>query len=193
MDYRFLLKRIRYILFNPARAWSYIRDEKLPIKYVRNSYFFPILALVTLCAFTGSIIFTNATLSPVYSVFMALKYFLLHLIVVFFSAVVLSEITKALDLGKNFLISFKLIVYSLTPFYLCQVISHLFESLVFINILSLYGLYIFWTGAEKLLDPPEHKKMPMLIAIFVVVAGFFIAGSIVLSSVVDRIYFGFFA
>jgi hypothetical protein len=44
-----------------------------------------------------------------------------------------------------------------------------------------------------MLNPPEHKKMPMLVAIAIVVAGFYIAGGFILSGVIDRIYFGFLA
>jgi hypothetical protein len=193
MDYRFLYNRIKYIILSPTRAWSVIREEIRPIRDVRNSFFFPLVLLVTISSFLGSIIFTNSTLSPVYSIFVALKFLILHLAVVFTSAVIFGEITKALDLGKDFTVSFKIIAYSIAPLLICQIISHLFESLIFVNILSLYGLYIFWIGAEKMLDPPEHKKMPMLIATLVVVAGFYIAGAILLTSLTDRIYFSFFA
>ena len=193
MDYRFLFNSIRYIILNPNKAWRVINEEKRPIKDVRNSFFFPLVLIVTVCSFLGSIIFTNSTLSPIYSVFVALKFLILHLFVVFTAAVIFGEMTKALDLGKNFTLSFKIIAYSIAPLIICQIISHLFESLIFVNILSLYGLYIFWIGAEKMLDPPEHKKMPMLVTTFVVVAGLYIAGTFVLTSLTDRVYFAFFA
>jgi hypothetical protein len=193
MDYRFLYNRIKYIILNPPKAWGVIKSENRPIKDVRNSFFFPLVLIVTICSFLGSIIFTNSTLSPLYSVFIALKFLILHLAVVFSSAVIFGEITKALDLGKDFTVSFKIIAYSIAPFLLSQMISHLFESLIFVNILSLYGLYIFWVGAEKMLDPPEHKKMPMLVATFIVVTGLYIAGAILLTALTDRIYFGYFA
>jgi hypothetical protein len=46
---------------------------------------------------------------------------------------------------------------------------------------------------DKMLDPPEHKKMPMLIAITISLAGLIIAGNLILTMVVDKIYFTFFA
>jgi hypothetical protein len=193
MDFKFLYHRIKYIILNPAKAWNYIFEENRPLKDPRNSFLFPLVILITLSAFLGSIIFTNATLSPVYSVFIALKYLILNLFVVYASAVVFSEITKALDLGKDFTVSFKMMVYSLAPFFICQIVSNLFESLIFVDILALYGLYIFWVGAVKMLNPPEHKKMPMLVATFIVITGFFISGSIVLSAIIDRFFFKYFA
>jgi len=193
MDFRFLYNRIKYIIVNPPKAWMVIHDENRPIKDVRNSFFFPLVILVAISSFLGSLIFTNSTLSPMYSLLVALKFLILHLVVVFTSAVIFGEITKALDLGKNYTVSFKIIAYSVAPFLICQIISHLFESLIFVNILSLYGLYIFWIGTEIMLNPPEHKKTPMLVATFVVVATLYIAGTILLSSVTDRIFFGLFA
>lgn len=193
MDYKFLFNSIRYIILNPAKGWRIIYEEDRPLKEVRNSFFFPLIILASLCAFLGSIIFTNATLSPVYSVFVGLKYLLLYSFVIYTSALVFGEITKALDLGKNFTLSFKMIAYSLAPFMICQFVSHLFESLIFVDVLSLYGSYIFWIGAIRMLNPPEHKKIPMLVATFVVVTGFYIAGNIVLTSITDRIYYAVFA
>jgi hypothetical protein len=193
MDYKFFLQRLRYIILNPVRAWDIISEENRTTRDVRNSFLFPLLLLVTICVFTGSMVFTNSTLPPVYSVFVAIKFLLLDFVVIFASAAILGEITRPLDLGRSFTLSFQLIVYSITPLLICQMITQLFESLVFVNILSLFGLYIFWTGSNKMLNPPQHKKMFLLVTTFIVVAELFIAGSVALSSVVDRIYFGFFA
>ena len=193
MDYKFLYRGLLRIIFTPGKAWDIITEENRSVKYLRNNFLYPIIILVSLAVFAGSIIFTNKNLSPVYSIMTGVKYFLLFMLVAYSSALVLSEITKPLDLGKNFTTSFRLIVYSLTPLFLCQMASHLFETLIFVNILSLYGLYIFWTGAEKMLYPPDYKKMPLLIAIFFVVSGIFFACNWVLTTIADRIYFNLFA
>ena len=193
IDFKFLYQSLIRIFFTPQKAWNSITEENSTSNYLRNNFLFPMIAIVSIAAFLGSLIFTNATLPPVYSVLAGIRFFLLYLIVVYLSALILGEITKPLDLGKDFSISFRLIVYSLTPLFLCQIVSQLFESLIFVNILALYGIYIFWTGAEKMLNPPDYKKMPMLIAIFVVITGFFFGGNWVLTSLIDRIYYSFFA
>ena len=189
MDYKFFLRSLLRIVFTPEKAWDIILNENRSDKDLRNNFLFPMIALVTIAAFLGSIIFTNTKLSVVYSIFAGLKYIVLLLLVIYSSALVLGEITKPLDLGKNFTISFRLIVYSLTPMFLCQIASHLFESLIFVNILSLYGMYIFWIGAEKFLNPPDYKKMPMLIAIFVFVTGIFFTGNWLISAITEKISF----
>lgn len=193
MDYKFLYYSLIRIIFTPGKAWTNILDENKSVKYLRNNYLIPLLVILSIAAFLGSIIFTNATLSPIYSVMSGLKFFFLFLTVVYLSAVVLGEITKPLDLGKDFAISFRLIVYSLTPLLLCQIASQLFESLIFANVLSFAGMYIFWIGAEKMLNPPDYKKMPLLVAIFVVITGIYFGSDWILTAIIDRIYFSFFA
>jgi hypothetical protein len=193
MNYRFLLQRLKYLLINPVKAWEDIYSEKSSIKDARDSYFFPIIILIALAALIGSLLFANSELKIAFSLFTGIKYFLLFYLVIYATAYIFKEITYALDLGRDFTLSFKIITYSLTPFFICQILSLIFESFIFINILSLYGLYIFWTGSEKMLNPPEYKKMPLLIATFITFTGVFIAANILLTMISDKLYFAFFA
>jgi len=193
MDHKFFLNSITNILVNPIKAWDTIHSENDPVKKIRNSFLFPLIILVSASSIAGSLIFINTELSPVYSVFMGIKWFVLLYITTYLTAFILGEITFPLDLGKDFAISFRLIVFSISPFLLCQVLSRLFESLMFVNVIGLYGLYIFWTGSEKLLSPPHYKKMPLLIATIVTLAGIFILLNVLLNMLTDRIYFAFFA
>lgn len=151
------------------------------------------LILVMIFTFLGSLLFTDKQMTVIYPVFVALKYLGTLLFVVYGSAWILKEMTYALDLGRSFTISFRIIVYSLTPLFICLSISNLFESLIFADILALYGFYIFWIGCERMLTPPDHKKMPMLIATFVTIIVFYTAGIIVLGQLFDRLYFSVFA
>lgn len=192
MDYKFLHHRIKYIIINPVKAWDAIHSENRPIKDVRGSFFFPFIILVSIAAFLGSVLFTNSSLSVMYSILLGIKSFLLLYFVIYASAFIFKEITFALDLGRDFTVSFKMIAYSTAPFLICQIISRIFESFIFVNVLSLYGLYIFWIGAEKMLDPPEYKKTPMLIAASFTFIGLYIATNFFLTMIIDRIYFSFF-
>lgn len=179
-------------MFNPEKEWARIAVENKTSRFLRNNYLLPLILLVSISAATGSLIFINTELSPVYSIFTGLRSFLLLLATVYASSIILGEITFPLDLGKDFNNSFRIIVYSITPFLLCEIISSIFESLLFLDILGLYGLYIFWTGAEKLLNPPSYKKMPMLIATVISMIGIYIVTDIILKILTDNIYNSFF-
>jgi hypothetical protein len=193
MDFRFLYHRIRYIILNPTIAWEAINRENRPIKYIRGSFFFPLIILVGVCSFLGSLFFINTTLKAMYSVLAGIETILVLYIGVYATSFIVTEITKALDLGKDFLVSFKLVVYSLAPLFICLSVSKLFESLLFVNLLGFYGVYIFWIGMEKMINPPEHKKMPMMIATVVVMAIIFGLLQFFLSRGTEMIYFSLFA
>ena len=192
MDYKFFLQGIANIIFNPVKAWETIDSENKPNKVLRDSLFIPLLILVSISTFVGSLIFANTELSAVYSIFVGVKSFVLLYLTTYSAAFILKEITHPLDIGRDFNISFRLIVYSIIPFILCEVLSGLFESLLFVDVIGLYGLYIFWTGAEKLLNPAQHKKMPMLIATTISIISIYAALSFVLNMMTNKIYYAYF-
>jgi hypothetical protein len=193
MNFNFFLKGIKNIVFTPAKLWETVISEHPSAGVIRNSFFIPLVLLVAVSAFFGSLLFANAELSASYSVLLSIKCIIVILIAVYAASYLLGEITYPLDLGRDFNISFMLVLFSATPFLMCQILSHMFESLLFVNIIGLYGLHIFWIGAEKILNPPQYKKMPLLIAATITFAGIYITTYLLLSMITDRVYYSFFA
>jgi len=189
----FLLFKVTNILTNPAKAWETIHSENKTVKSIQSNLLLPLILLVSVSAVAGSVIYTNAEMSGVYSLLTGIKTFFLLFCSVYATSFIHKEITHPLDLGKSFAVSFRLISFSFVPFLLCQVLSSFFESLLFVNVLALYGLYLFWTGTEKMLTPPAHKKMPMLIATFISFLGIYIALNLLFTMIIDRIYIIFFS
>ena len=192
MNFSFFLVGIKNILFNPVKFWETIKSENTPAVLIRNSFLIPFSFLVALSSFFGSLLYVNSELAPLYSVLVGIKCLLVIFIAVYSTSYLVSQITYPLDLGKNFNNSFRMVVVSITPFLMCQIPSRLFESLLFVNIISFYGLYIFWIGAEKILNPPQYKKMPLLIATSISFAGIYIVTDLLLGTIIDRFYFLFF-
>jgi hypothetical protein len=193
MANNFFLFVIKDIISDPVKTWETIDSENKPVNVIRNSFLFPLILLVSISATAGSLIFINTNISPVYSLFIGIKCFLIFYITVYATALIIKEITHSLDLGRNFAVSFRLVAYSIVPLLLCQLLSRLFESLLFVNVLALYSLYIFWTGTERMVTPPAHKKMPMLVASTVTFVVILIVSSIILTKVLDKIFYLFFA
>jgi len=193
MGNRFLLFMIKDIIVNPVKAWETIDSENKPVNVIRNSFLFPLIFLVSVSAFAGSLMYTNSELSPVYSIFVAIRCFLVFYISIYATAQIVKEITYPLDLGRNFAVSFRLVAYSIVPLLLCQVFSRFFESLLFVNVLALFSLYIFWTGTERMLTPPAYKKLPLLIASFITFVAIFIAADFILTKLTDKIFYAFFS
>ena len=193
MDFRFLYHRTKYFIINPGKAWDVVHRENRPMQFVRGSFFLPLIILVTISAFMDSMFFINTTLKPMYSVLAAVNTFLFLYLGVYASAFALREIMRAMDLCHDFLVAFKLVAYSMAPIFLSLTVSRLFESLLFINVLGLYGLYIFWIGMEVMVNPPDHKKLPMIIATVVSMLIIFFLLLAILSKLTEAVYFSIFA
>lgn len=193
MDLRFLYHRTKYFIINPGKAWEVVHREERPIKFVRGSFFMPLIILVTLSSFLGSMFFINTTLKPMYSVLTAITTFLFLYLGVYASAFAVKEIMNIFKTGIDFLVGFKLVAYSLAPIFLSLTVSRLFESLLFINVLGLYGVYIFWVGTEVMVNPPDNKKLPMIITSVVAIVIIFLILQVLLSRLTQTIYFSIFA
>lgn len=135
MDLRFLYHRTKYFIINPGKAWEVVHREARPMKFIRGSYFLPLIILVSVSAFLGSMFFINTTLKPMYSVLTAITTFLFLYLGVYASAFTLREIMRAMDLGHDFLVAFAGGL-PMAPIFLSLTVSRLFESLLFINVLG---------------------------------------------------------
>jgi hypothetical protein len=193
MDFKFLVHTVRSIILDPMREWDVIQTENKPASLFCRSLFFPLLILASVSAFLGSFLFTNTELSSVYSVLTGVRYLVLFYLALNGTTFIFKEITNAFGYEMAFSSSFKIIVCSVVPLFLCQVISRLFESLIFVNILSFYGLYILWTGIEKTINPPERKKILLMISAAAAFIALLFIANWILTLVFDKFYFSIFA
>lgn len=164
MDFKFLIKSITEIILDPVKAWDSIYSESRSVSYINLNLFLPLVIIASISAFLGSLLFINTGLLKTFSILAGIKYLLLYPVVIYGTSFIITKAAAALNIGINFNLSFKLIMYSSVPFLLCQAVTRLFESFIFINILAFYGMYIMWTGTEKLLNPPQNKKLHLLLA-----------------------------
>ena len=193
MNFSFFLNRIKNLIIDPVKAWEVIHSENRPISQASNSFLYPLLILGAVSAFLGSFLFSHNGLHTSYFVLTGIKYLLVMFIAIYITALVLKEITKVLDLSCNFATAYKLVIFSTAPLLLCQVLSRLFESFIFVNILSFYGLYVFWAGISIMIETPTNKKLPLLIAAGITFFGTFVISSWLLTRIIDKLYFLLFA
>jgi hypothetical protein len=193
MDFKFLTESVKNIIADPSKAWDIINSENRNGKYINISLILPLILLASVSALLGSFFFINTGLTDAYSVLAGFKYFILYYLVIYGTALILAELTKVIDLDRDKNLTFKLVAYSSIPFLLCQVVSRLFESFLFINVLALFGLYVFWVGMEKMMNPPEQRKATLLIAAAIIFVVLFYTADWILSGLFDKLYFTFFA
>jgi hypothetical protein len=193
MDFRFFLQGISKVIITPGAYWEMIIREKTSVSHIRNSMLFVFAVLVAVFGFAGSIIFTNSHLAPVYSVLYSVQCFAVILLSVYLTSAVLVIGSGFSGISITFGIAFRMIVISLIPFFLCQLLSKLFESFQFVNILALFGLNIFWIGMQKQTSADKKQKLTLLIITFITFFLLYVISDFVLGLIADRLYFRIFA
>jgi len=193
MDLKFLARTVRNIIINPVKEWDVIYSENKPASIFSRNLFLPLLILASVCTSLGAFLFTNTELGDAYSVLKGVRYLSLLYLAAYGTAFIFKEITNFIGLGRDFSISLKIILCSLVPFLLCQILSQLLESFIFVNILSFFGLYILWTGIEKMLNPPEGKKLGLMISAAATFIVLFLIANWILTLITDKLYFSLFS
>jgi len=193
MDYKFLYQRVKNLIADPAKEWDSIMSGDRKISFINFNFLLPLVIMASVSAFLGTLIFTHSGLDPLYAVMAGIRTFILFYFIIYAFAFIFNEITNYLGAAKDFELSFRLIVYSLSPFLLCQIMSQLFESLIFVNILAFYGLYIFWAGLVRKPGLSEKQKWQLFLAAALLFLVLSFSGSWLLTRLSDKLYFALFA
>jgi len=141
MDYRFLYLRIKNLTIDPVREWDSIMAGDRSLGDIKRLFLLPLVIMASVAAFLGTLFFTHSGLNIYYSVFTGVRTAILYYTVVYAFTYLYNLVSGYLEIKKDRDFAFRLIVYSISPLLVCQIISQLFESLIFVNVLSFYGLY----------------------------------------------------
>jgi hypothetical protein len=191
VDLRMLRDRVRYIIIHPGKAWETIYNENRSVRTVQVSFLLPVLTLVSLSAFIGSLIYNPSGLSVLFPVIRAIKQFICFYLTVSLSAWVLNEIAMAFVHEKNYSFNFKLVTYSFTPLYITVIITRFLPDLALINLLGFYGAYIMYAGISRLDKISKKGILRYFIVALLIVIIFYITISWISRSVLEGMYFAF--
>ncbi|MBS0010564.1 MAG: YIP1 family protein [Bacteroidales bacterium] len=189
IDLRMLRNRVRYIIVHPDKAWKTIKKEDRSVKTVQSSFLIPVLTLISLSAFAGSLIYNPLGLSVLFPVIKALKQFICFYLTILLSSWVLNEVSIAFMQKKSYSFNFKLVTYSLSPLYVTVLVTRFLPDLGLINILALYGAYIMFTGLGTLENISSRSLIRYFIVALLSVVTFYLTISWISSSVLEGVYF----
>lgn len=191
VDLRMLRDRARYLILHPVRAWEIIREENRSVRTVHNSFLLPVLVLIALSAFAGSLIYNPAGLSVMFPLIRALKQFLCFYLTILLSSWVLNEISIAFVRHRDAPFNFKLVTYSFTPLYITVIITRFLPELELLNLLSLYGAYLIFTGLNTIENISRRSLLRYFIVALLLVITFYLAISWLSRSLLEGLYFAF--
>ena len=184
-----LRDRPRALIIQPLKAWEMIKLENRSVKEVQISFLLPVLVLISLSAFAGSLIYNPAGLSVLFPILRALKQFICFYLTVLLTSWVLNELSAAFIHFKDYSFNFKLVVYSLTPLYITVIITRFLPDLSIINILALYGAYILYAGLKNIENSSRKSVIRYFIVALLSVIVFYLAISWITGSLLEGIYF----
>lgn len=153
---------IKSVVLTPVDFWENQKETKLSQKDLLLKFFLPVLFIIALAVFTGELIKSN-NLYIDFAALKAMREILLFLLQYFIAVFLTSELMKTFGAKKNTKLAQILVVYSLVPILLVSFVSGLFQFLYVIDVLGMYSFYIFWIGANHLLDFPDNKKARYII------------------------------
>ena len=169
-----LAARIRAILLTPRREWPRIAQEHTDIAELYLRYILPLATIPPLCKLIGwALIYSYIDFSV--ALIAALTAYALGLAGVAVLALIAGRLAPRFDGQPDIGQAFKLIAYAATPGWIGGVFRLVPGLAVLSMLLSLYSIYLIYTGAQAMLAVPEDRTIGytaavLFLAILVLVA-----------------------
>ncbi|MEJ5273664.1 MAG: Yip1 family protein [Spirochaetota bacterium] len=166
-----LFERVKNILFNPLESWQKIKEEQEDIKTFLTSYVLILSAIIPLAQFFGFVIFGR-----IFGIRINFFKGLLDLIISYFvqitgiilASFVMSQLSVTLNYKKDFMAHFKLICYSLTPYWILG-IFYLIPPIWLVSLIgALYSIYLIFLGADKIIEISREKTFIYIIILVII-------------------------
>ena len=184
-----LINRAKSILLTPKTEWSLIESEQTDVKTLTTNYMLPLALIPAIAGFIGfGLIGQNVLGMHIGSAGYGLRYAIVNLVSTiggaFLTAYIIDLLAPSFGSEKNFLQSFKLVVYSYTPMMVAGILLIIPSLSILATLAGLYGLYLLYIGLQPLKKTPDEKKTSYFVVSLIVV----ILGSFVLSSILSSIF-----
>ena len=171
---------------SPHHFWENVVERKATIK-VFPQFYLPLLIVTVLAGIAGEFL-SNPEALLSFSLVYAVKQIIVFLIHFFISVYVINKLLAYAGGKENTESAQMAVGFSMGPIFLVSIITGLFPFLYPVNILGLYGLYLFYCGVPRLFEIPETRIKMFIVA--AVLANFFIFASlsIIFWKLLDFIY-----
>jgi hypothetical protein len=186
-----LTERVKNILLQPSQEWRIIEKEPSTPSELYKSYIMPLAAIGPVASFLGlAMIGVQLPMVGTYrapimnAIGHAVVTYTLGLVGVYVFALVIDALAPTFQGVKNNHQALKVAAYSSTPAWLCGIFN-LVPALAFLQILSLYGLYLLYLGLPVLMKSPGEKALVYtlvaIVAGLVIMAVIGVIGSLFIS------------
>jgi hypothetical protein len=153
-----LAVRVKAILLAPRTTWPLIAQEHADIADLYLRYIMPLAAIPPLCKLISwSLLFSYMDFGI--GLVGALAAYALGLAGVALLALVASRLAALFEGERDIVQAFKLIAYASTPGWIGGVFRLVPGLAVLSMLMSLYSIYLIYTGAQALMAVPEDRTI----------------------------------
>lgn len=145
------------LILNPKRFWEGQKETNSG-ENLFVSYLLPLLIVLALAVFVGEF-FKRSDFFFEYPILKAVREILLYVFQYFIAVFFTKELMKTFGGEKNGEVAKKLVAFSMIPLLLISTFTGLFEYFIVLKVLSFYSFYLFWVGAEVLVELPKEKEL----------------------------------
>lgn len=150
--------RIKAILLTPRTEWPRIAQEHTDIAELYLRYILPLAAIPPLCKLIGwSLLYSYIEFGV--GLVAALAAYALSLVSVAVLALLAARLAPRFDGQPDIGQAFKLIAYAATPGWIGGVFRLVPGLAVLSMLMSLYSVYLIYTGAQAMLAVPEDRTI----------------------------------
>jgi hypothetical protein len=185
MNFNFVFNRARNLVINSKTEWNNILLENFTKDEVVKKYALPMIIIMTGCSMVGSFI----TVSNIgYAIIKALGILGFTYIGTYISAVIINELTTSFNSKKDMNTTFRLVVYSLTAYYIMISLVLLWPPLGMLSVFGLFSVYLFWEGSTILLSTPEDNKVGFVVVSSLVIVGVYSILYLILGGILSAVF-----
>jgi len=189
MNIKFIFNRVKNLILSPKEEWIGIHKEDGTKNEIILNYALPLLIIIVICSIIGDIIFASRlSFSFMYVITKAIIMFAVAFVTMYFSAIIINEVTTSFNSKKNIHGTFKLVVYSFTPYLIASAFTNLLPPLGISLLFALYSIYLFWIGTSIVLETPEDNKVGFVVISGLIMAGIYTVVSLILGKVLTGIF-----
>lgn len=190
-----LVDRVKNILITPKTEWPVVYSEQSTVASILTAYVFPLLLIGAIAIFIGQGLiginlgfFLGTTASIKAGLIGALLYVAFSLVNLFILAAVIDGLAPTFTSEKNWVKSFQLAAYSLTPAYVGAFFM-IYPPLTIIYFLcSLYCIYLLYAGIPVMKKTPAEKHVSYLAVIILVLIVVMILIGVIQNAILRSIF-----
>ena len=185
-----IVDRAKRIMLSPKEEWPVIDTEPATVGSIYTGYVIPLSAIPAIAAFIGLSVIGMSVFGlghfrvPIGTgIGNTVTRYVLGLVSVYVLALIIDALAPSFDGTKNPIAALKVAAYSSTAGWLAGILM-IFPVLGIITLLiSLYGLYLLYTGLPVLMKSPPEKAMGYTVVVIIAAIVLFIVVGMITNAV----------